>query len=464
MLFRQYYLQCLSHASYLIGDETTGRAVVVDPQRDVDGYLEDAREAGMAIEKVIETHFHADFLSGHLELAARTGATICYGEGAEADFEIEHLAHGQRISLGEVEIEVRATPGHTPESISLVLYDRAQGPGPWGVLTGDTLFIGDVGRPDLMSSAGVAATDLGRMLYRSLREQLLTLPDSTQVFPAHGAGSACGKSLSTETRSTIGEQRRTNYALADMSEDAFVAVVTEGQTEAPAYFGFSAHRNRERHSLLAEHDPPRRLGLVEALAVLDRGGVILDTRPPSDFAAGHLRGSVNVGLEGRFAEYAGDVVRPGQPIVVVCDPGHEVEARVRLGRIGFDDVVGVLAEPFRAFLENPDLVERSSRLTAADLDRLRAEVADLVTVDVRSFGERSGGSIPGSVHLPLPELTRRLGELDPHRPTVVFCASGIRSAIAASVLAAAGFSDVSDLLGGYSAWGAAQAPATAGAG
>jgi glyoxylase-like metal-dependent hydrolase (beta-lactamase superfamily II)/rhodanese-related sulfurtransferase len=456
VFFRQYYLGCLSHASYLIGDETTGRAVVVDPQRDVDGYLEDAAGAGLAVERVIETHFHADFVSGHLELADRTGAAISYGEGAEADYPIETLADGTRLRLGDVEIEVRATPGHTPESISLVVYVHHGDAVPYGVLTGDTLFIGDVGRPDLLSSAGQSADGLARLLYRSLRDQILTLPDATRVFPAHGAGSACGKSLSTETVSTIGEQRRTNYALAPMNEDEFVAVVTEGQSTAPAYFPYSAHRNRERHELLGEHQAPASLELAGAMAVRENGGILLDTRSATDFAAAHLHGSVNVGLEGRFAEYAGDVIAPGQPVALVCEEGHDVEARVRLARIGFDSVVGALVEPARVFLEHPEVVERSSRLTADELAQRMAQVEGLVVVDVRGPGERALGAIPGSVHVPLAELTRRMAELDPAQPTVAYCAGGYRSAIAASTLAAAGFADVSDLLGGYAAWQAAQ--------
>ena len=280
MIFRQYQLSCLSLFSYLIGDERTGRAVVVDPQRDVSGYLADAEELGLRIERVIETHFHADFLSGHLELAAATGAAVSYGSEARTDFPMEPLADGQRLSLGDVVLEVRHTPGHTPESISIVIWEHADADEPWGVLTGDTLFIGDVGRPDLLSSTGWSADDLAGRLYRSLQDQLLTLPDTTRVYPAHGAGSACGKAMSDAVTSTIGEQRQTNYALRPMAEDEFVAVVTEGQSVAPLYFAFAADANRHDHQLLDDREPPEAVTLDRAMEIVDGGGVLLDARSP----------------------------------------------------------------------------------------------------------------------------------------------------------------------------------------
>ena len=434
MKFEQYYLECLSHASYMIGDETSGLAAVVDPRRDVAEYIADAEAAGLRIAYVIETHFHADFLSGHLELAERTGAGIVYGAAAagRVEFPIQAMADRERIRLGRVELQVRATPGH-------------------GVFSGDTLFIGDVGRPDLLASAGVSADELGRQLYRSLHNQLLTLPDATKVFPAHGAGSACGKSLSTETVSTIGEQRRTNYALAPMSEDDFVAAVTEGQSVAPLYFSFAANRNRQAHDVLDEHAPVRQLTLDEVLAHQAAGGAVVDGRDAAEFAAGHLRGSINVGLAGRYAEYVGEVIPPGTPIAVVAEPGSEAEAVLRLARIGFDDVVGALAEPQRAFVQRPELVARASRITAAELDTVRLATPSLQLVDVRNPGEVADGMLDGARHIPLAALLHRLDELDPAAPTVVYCAGGYRSSIAASTLRALGFQDVSDLVGGYGA-------------
>ncbi len=465
MFFRQYYLSCLSHASYLIGDTASGAAVVVDPQRDVSQYLADAAEQGLRITKVIETHFHADFLSGHLELARETGATIVYGAAAagRTEFAIEALGDGAVLHLGDpaegVSLTLLETPGHTPESICLVVRERAADDAPYGVLTGDTLFIGDVGRPDLLAAVGFTADDLARQLYHSLHHKLLTLPDSTRVYPAHGAGSACGKNLSTETVSTIGEQRRSNYALAPMTEAAFVDAVTQGQAAAPLYFLYAATKNRQERPSLDEDAVVASLGIDEVLDAQARGAVVVDTRDSADFAAAHLRGSINVGLGGRFAEYTGEVVTPGTPIVVVADPGYEHEAKIRLARIGFDAVLGALSEPLAAFIARPDLVERASRLTALELDARRAEVTGLQLIDVRGPGEAASGMIPGALNIQLPQLVHRMGELDPSVPTVVYCAGGYRSSIAASTLRHAGFGDVSDLLGGFGAWANREVPA-----
>ena len=460
--FTQYYLDCLSHASYLVGDTDSGLAVVVDPQRDIAEYLRDAEANGLTITKVIETHFHADFLSGHLELAAATGADIVYGRAAagRVGFPVETLGDGAHISLGAVDLEILETPGHTPESICILI--RPDGPtgAPFGVLTGDTLFIGDVGRPDLLSAVGHDAGEMARDLYRSLHGKLLTLPDETRVFPAHGAGSACGKNLSTETTSTIGEQRRSNYALQPMVVEDFVDAVTEGQSVAPLYFLFAATRNREAHALLPEDVEVRSLPFDEVLAHQAGGAVVIDARDDLMFATGHLRGSINVGLGGRFAEYVGEVMEPGTPILLVCEPGTEVEARTRLARIGFDNVIGALDDPIAAFVARPEHVTQLSRLTVDRFADRLATVRDLVVVDVRNPGERALGMIPGATGIGLPELLRRLDELDPSKPTVVHCAGGYRSAIASSLLRSHGFTDVSDILGGYDAWAAREVPAT----
>jgi DMSO/TMAO reductase YedYZ molybdopterin-dependent catalytic subunit/rhodanese-related sulfurtransferase/glyoxylase-like metal-dependent hydrolase (beta-lactamase superfamily II) len=464
VIFTQHYLACLSHASYLVGDETTGRAVVVDPRRDVAVYLEEAAAKGLTIERVIETHVHADFLSGHLELAAETGAVISYGEGAEVQFPIEQLHDGQRLVLGDVSFEILATPGHTPESICIVVYEHAGDDVPYGVMTGDTLFVGDVGRPDLLASAGadLSADTLARHLYHSLRDKLLGLPDATRIFPGHGAGSSCGKQLSSETTSTLGEQRRTNYALQPMSEDAFVDAVTEGQPARPHYFAFDAQRNRELHALL-DTDPPHPLDVEEVLRLRDAGAVLVDPREPTEFSAGHLRGAVNIGLQGRFAEWGGDVLAPDRDIVLVGDPALGHEAKLRLGRVGYDRVVGQLSESAQVFVNRPDLIETSSRLTIEQLAELRNLDPELQVVDVRSPGETASGTLPGAREIPLAVLADSLAALDTAIPVVVYCGSGYRSQIAASVLLEGGFADVSDLLGGYQAWDSAGLPRSTGA-
>ena len=461
MILTQHYLACLSHASYLVGDETTGRAVVVDPRRDVGVYLNQAAERGLRIERVIETHIHADFLSGHLELADRTGAVICYGAGADVSFAFEPLEDGQRLSLGEVCLQILATPGHTPESVCVLVWEHPDDPAPYGVLTGDTLFVGDVGRPDLLSSAGadLSADALARRLYRSLREKLLMLPDATRVYPAHGGGSVCGKALSTETTSTIGEQRRINYALQDMTEDAFVAAVTEGQSARPRYFAFDARANRELHALLDEQ-PPRMLDLDDVLARRHAGAVVLDAQEPADFAVAHLRGAINIGLQGRFAEWAGSVLPAGRDIVLVGDPALAAEAKIRLARVGLDQVAGQLADPASVLATRPELVEASSRVTIGQLAELRGLERDLQLVDVRGAAETANGALPGAVEIPLTVLVDSLDALDSSLPVVVYCASGYRSVVASSVLTQAGFADVSDLLGGFTAWHAAGLPVT----
>ncbi len=458
MKFTQYYLDCLSQASYLIGDEVTGRAVVVDPRRDIDEYVRDAAAAGLTIEMVLETHFHADFLSGHLELAAATGAEIAYSSVAETEFASRKLADGERISLGEVELEILHTPGHTPESISIVVRENSGSSvpkvdaAPYGVLTGDTLFIGDVGRPDLLASIGFTRDELANQLYDSLHEKLLPLPDETRVFPAHGAGSSCGKNLSTETSSTMGEQRRSNYALLAPNRETFIDLVTEGQPPAPAYFVYDAVLNRKERNLLDENAKPVALS-IQAFEDLAAGGaMVVDGRDPDAFGQGHLAGSINVGLSGRYAEFAGSVIPHDVDILLVVEDGFEVEAKNRLARIGFDRVVGYLEHPLDVMAHSPDKVERASRLTAVNFESTKDAVVGLQLVDIRNPGEFALGSIEGATLIPVGQLPARLGELDPQAPTVVFCAGGYRSSVGASVLRQAGFTDVSDILGGYGAW------------
>lgn len=461
MLFTQYYLDCLSQASYLIADKTTGRAVIVDPRRDIAEYLTDAREHGLTIEGAINTHFHADFLSGHLEVAAATGAWIGYGRRAETEYPSRKLSDGERISLGDVTLEIMETPGHTPESISILVYEHADDVVPYGVLTGDALFIGDVGRPDLLASLGVTADELGRMLYDSVQRKLMGLPDEVRVFPAHGAGSACGKNLSTERQSTIGEQRRTNYACAPMSEQQFIELVTGGQPSAPGYFAFDAVLNRKARELFDQGKAPRPLSAAEFTQARAEGAVVVDARDPQEFGTGHLRGAINIPADGRFAETAGSVIAPDRRVLVVAPQDGEEEVVIRLARIGFDHVVGYLREAEGAFLEMVADMTRASRLTAAELRAAMDRAEAPVVLDVRNAGEREQGAIEGSLHIPLAELPRRLDEVPSDRPVVVHCAGGYRSSVAASLLRHSGRMDVSDLLGGFGAWQATLNPAAA---
>ena len=463
MVLEQFYLPCLAHASYLVGDETTGAAAVVDPQRDVAGYLEVAATRGLRITHVILTHLHADFIAGHLELRDRVGATICLGAAAKADYPFLPLHDGDVVSLGRVQLRVLETPGHTPESITLVVHDLDNFDGgtskPVAALTGDTLFVGDVGRPDLRVALGWSASSLGALLYDSLHSKLLALPDQTLVYPAHGAGSLCGKAIGRETVSSIGAERRTNYALQPMERSDFVNLVTADQPDAPPYFTYDAVLNtRERPTLDQTLAGLTALTLERVLALQASGAQILDSRDPAEFAAAHLRGSVNVGLVGQYATWAGTVLVHDRPIVLVTDPGREAESAMRLGRIGFDAVAGYLNDGLASLADRPELTsatERLSPLLAAE----RAAGGTLL-VDVRAQTERSSGAIPRSLSLPLSQLSRRLNELPRDRPLLVHCAGGYRSSIAASVLKAEGFTNVSELAGGIAAWEQAGQPVT----
>ncbi|MEW1955381.1 MBL fold metallo-hydrolase [Terrabacter sp. NPDC080008] len=458
MIFTQYYLDCLSQASYLIADESTGKAVVVDPRRDVAEYLADARAQGLSVVGIVNTHFHADFVSGHLELARATGAWIGYGEAAVADFPVRSLADGERISLGDVTLEIMTTPGHTPESVSVLVFEHPDDEVAYGVLTGDALFIGDVGRPDLLASVGVTATELGRMLYDSVQHKLMALPDDVRVFPAHGAGSACGKNLSTERQSTIGEQRRLNYACQPMTQERFLDLVTAGQPPAPTYFAYNATLNKQVRDLRDPDVGVPALDAADVDAALLRGAHVHDARDVQEFAAAHLRGSINVPVDGRMAETVGMVFSPDDEIVVVAPEGQEQEVATRFARIGYDRVVGYVADVDSYFLTHQDELGRASRLPAVEVDGLVAG-GDVQVVDLRNAGELEAGMLPEARHIPLAELGRRVDELDPARPVVVYCAGGWRSSVGASLLRASGFADVSDVLGGYGAWSLARAAA-----
>ena len=461
MIIKQYYLGCLAHASYLIADEKSKTAAVVDPQRDIAQYLRDAEEGGYTIRYVFLTHFHADFLAGHIELRDEVGAKICLGRRGEPEFEATRLTDGDRIVFGDVRLEILETPGHTPEGISILVYDVAKDAvAPQAVLTGDTLFIGDVGRPDLLASVGVTADELADMLYDSLTKKLVTLPDATLVYPAHGAGSMCGKHMSKETVSTIGEQKKFNYALQPMSREEFKRIVTAEQPEAPTYFMHDAVLNRQERPTLSESlsESLKALSLDEVLRFKAQGAQLLDVRDAIDFEGAHVAGAINVGIQGKYATWCGTVLNHTHPIVVIADTGSEEEALMRLGRIGFDNVAGYLKGGMDALGDRPDLVSKIERITAVALSEQMAHPGAPTVVDVRSEKEWGARRIAGSVNIPLGHLRERAAEIPMGQPVVVHCEGGYRSAIAASILAQAGRSQVFDMVGGYNAWAASKLP------
>ena len=461
MILKQFYLNCLAHASYLIGDERSRTAAVVDPQRDIDQYLAFAAEHGLQIRHVFLTHFHADFVAGHLELRDRAGATVYLGAAAKAEYAFTPLGDGEGIEFGGVRLQALATPGHTAESISILVFDLARSrTAPHAVLTGDTLFVGDVGRPDLRVALGWSATELGGMLYDSLRAKLLALPDESLVYPAHGAGSLCGKALGKETVSTIGEQRRANYALQPMTKERFVELVTADQPDAPPYFTYDAVLNSREHERLddALERELTPLTLDDVLKRQAEGSQVLDTREPEEFAAAHLAGSINIGLGGRYATWAGTLLRHDRPIVVIASPGREEEAALRLGRIGFENVIGYLKGGLESLDARPDLVRQTDRLNAGVAEARLRGADPPVALDVRAPGERAQGHIEPSVAIPLGHLVARVGDLPKDRPVLVYCAAGYRSSIAASLLRLHGIDDVAEIAGGMTAWEAAGLP------
>lgn len=460
MLLRQYYLSCLAHASYLIGDERTKTAAVVDPQRDIGQYLADAKSGGYEIRYVFLTHFHADFLAGHIELRNQAGARICLGRRAQAEFDHLPLSDGDVIEFGDVRLTIMETPGHTPEGISILVQDlSSSSPQPHAVLTGDTLFIGDVGRPDLLASIGVTADELAQMLYASVG-RLRELPDSTLVYPAHGAGSLCGKSLSRETVSTIGEQKRVNYALQPMPFERFKELVASEQPEAPGYFVHDAVLNRQERADLAATMTAslKPLSLEGVLRLQQSGAQLLDVRSSADFEAASLSGSLNIALKGSYATWCGSLLSHDRPIVVIGEDGSEQEAVMRLGRIGFDNVAGFLSGGMEALREHPLLVQTIPRITAAELADERSGHSNPFILDVRSEKEHGIVHLEGSHNIPLPHLRERIAELPEQQPVVVHCEGGYRSAIACSILAQTGRRNFRDLVGGIKAWIATSLP------
>lgn len=463
MYFEQFYLTCLAHASYIIGSD--GEAAVIDPQRDVDIYLKAAEEQNLKIRHIFETHLHADFVSGHKELAARTGAKIYIGAQAKAEFPHVPLTDGFEVSMGKVCFRALETPGHTPESVCVVVTERdftAGEPQPCAVLTGDTLFIGDVGRPDLSQTH--SPRQLAGLLYDSLHKKLLTLPESVKVYPAHGAGSLCGRAMRAERSSTIGQERLSNYALQIATREEFIAQLTTNLPTRPEYFLEDAEINRSGAGALKELPALAALSALEVQALLKDNGNVLDVRSGDEFAAGHIPGSINIALSGQFASWAGGIMGIHSKPVLVAETDAQIEeARLRLARVGIEDVHGYLSGGVAAWRKAGLPMAKTAEISAQELNRklrdgsLRARDV----LDVRREGEWHAGHIPEVQCRPLDGFPRGLPSVDIGRAVAVHCKSGYRSIIACSLLERAGHCNVMNVLGGFDAWHSAGLPEVA---
>jgi hydroxyacylglutathione hydrolase len=458
MYFKQFYLNCLAHASYLIGSD--GEAAVIDPQRDVDQYIDEAAAQQLKIKYIIETHLHADFVSGHRELASRTGAEIVFGARAGATFPHRAVKDEDELTLGRVKLRIMETPGHTPESISILVIDTEVNAGkdaraPQRVLTGDTLFIGDVGRPDLAGGKGYTPQMMAGMMYDSLHDKLLKLDDTTEVYPAHGAGSMCGKNLSTETSSTIGQQRKFNYALQPMTKEHFVAMMTTDLPEAPAYFAKDAEINRAGASPLNELPSLSELSPAEVSKSARHGDVILDVRSAAEFGAGHVPGSLNIGLGGQFASWAGSLIPIGSVIVIVAESEEKVrEAQLRLARVGLENLRGYLAGGIYAWDQAGFDVAAVPQISVVELKDIIEHESGLQLIDVRRPAEYESGHAPRAITAPLAKLREILPSLSLNlsQPTALICAGGYRSSAATSILQQNGFTNLMNVTGGTTAW------------
>jgi hydroxyacylglutathione hydrolase len=456
MYFEQFYLSCLAHASYMIGSEGVG--AVIDPQRDVEIYIDEAAKNGLRIAHIIETHLHADFVSGHRELAARTGATIHIGAKAGAGFPHHAAKDGDEIRFGKAVLRFLETPGHTLESMCVLITDLDRSPEPWAVLTGDTLFIGDVGRPDL--SPEHTPQQLAALLYDSLHKKLLSLPDAIEVFPAHGAGSLCGRNISPERRSTIGKERQFNYALRPMSCEDFVRMLTSDLPTRPEYFRLDAEINRQGADALAKLPALEGLSPKEVLAQQKSGVVVLDTRPTPEYSACHVPGALHIALSGQYASWAAILLGLDSRIILVAeDPERLQESQLRLARVGIEKVTGFLDGGMLAWEKSELKAAQVPEISVLDLSRAIAEQNEnLQVLDVRKPAEWEAGHIEQARLKPLDQLRNLIGDLDRERPVAVHCKSGYRSSIATSLLEAAGFSNTMNVTGGFDAWQAQQLP------
>lgn len=454
MYFEQFYLGCLAHASYMLASE--GEAVVVDPQRDVEIYLQAAEEQKVEIRHIFETHLHADFVSGHRELAARTGAKIYMGAQAGAKFPHVAVSDGFELKAGKLAIRVLETPGHTAESICLLVTDHEKSSAPWAVLTGDTLFLGDVGRPDL--STQFSPAELAGMLYDSLHNKLLTLDDGVLVYPAHGAGSLCGKNMRAEKSSTIGTERLTNYALQIKSKEEFVRQLTSNLPARPEYFLQDAEINQAGAAALSELPELPGIEAARLKRMLDEGETAMDIRSGEQFCAGHVPGSINIALSGQFASWAGAVLGLGsRPVLIAESHDQLAEARMRLARVGMENIAGYLREGIRGWKDAGFELARTEEMDVEELSR-RLVSSDMQVLDVRRGAEWEAGHIEGAIWWPLDNFKISPPEIDGDRPVAVHCKSGYRSMIACGLLQRAGFHNVINVRGGFDAWREAKLP------
>ncbi len=447
MVLEQFYLGCLAHASYLIG--SNGEAAVIDPQRDVEIYLKAARRLGLRIKHIFETHLHADFVSGHLELASRTGANIYLGAAAKASFPHVAVRHGDRIACGDVEFEILETPGHTLESICILLQQDGE---PTAVFTGDTLFVGDVGRPDL--APDLTPQELAGMLYDSLHEKLMRLPGEVKVYPAHGAGSLCGKQMSTDQFSTIERERMSNYALRAGSKEEFIALLTSDLPARPEYFRHEVELNRQGAASLEDLPPLSRLSPADVVELQEQGALVLDTRSIMEYGVAHIPGSVHIALSGQFASWAARLLGLQQQIVLTGDDEAKIhEARIRLARVGMENIAGYLFDGIASWVFRGYPIEYVPQVSADELaEWLRERRGEMTVLDVRESAEHAAGMMDGAVSIPLGHLPARMGELDRTNWLFVHCKGGYRSSIATSLLRRAGFEKAVNVTGGYDAW------------
>ena len=449
MILKKFYLKCLSHGSYFLADQESGEAAVIDPQRDTGLYEEMLKQGPYRLKYVLETHIHADFVSGHVDLASKNGSTIVFGAKARAKMPHQPVKDGDVLMLGKnVEIKVLETPGHTPESVCYLVRDLSESGQPMKLFSGDTVFVGDVGRPDLLGSA-MPADILASQMYDTLREKILVLPDDTEIYPAHGAGSACGRNLGDAEFTTLAEQKRSNYAMQPMTREEFVTLITEDQPEAPAYFSEDARLNREGperlENVLAALKSMGSQELAEAMA---GGAILLDTRGPDDYSRGSIPGAVEIGLDGQFANWVGSLVPKHNRLVLIAEPGREEEAAVRCARVGFDDVLGYLDGGFETWKREGRPVQSYLRAEPEEMRSAMDGPDAPMVLDIRSPGERRIEYIPGTLSVPLTHLREWEGGLPKDAPILVHCASGYRSGIAVSLLRKMGYTDVRDVAGG----------------